>query len=164
VLGLLAEQPRHGFALKKALAPDGEIGRVWALPGPLVYRALTTLQAKGMVSVVASEHSDLGPQRTVLSATDEGRGLLREWLRTPVEHLRDVRSHLMLKLALLDRSGGDRTLLLAAQRDVFLPLVQALERRSEESDGFERTLTRWRLESGRAVLRFLDDSRAGPGA
>src|SRR5215471_10400513 len=76
VLGLIAEQPRHGFAVRKALGPDGEIGRVWSLPGPLVYRALTTLQARGLAEVVGAERSDVGPQRTLVSATPAGREAL----------------------------------------------------------------------------------------
>jgi DNA-binding PadR family transcriptional regulator len=156
VLGLLAERPNHGFALKKELEPAGALGRVWSLPGPLVYRALTTLQAKGMASVVASEHSDLGPQRTVLTATATGRAGLARWLAQPVRHLREVRAELMLKLALLDRAGADPAPLLTAQRAVFEPLVAALEARHDAGHGFDRTLLRWRLESGRAALRFLD--------
>jgi hypothetical protein len=35
VLGLLAEQPSHGFALARLLAPGGEVGRVWAASRPL---------------------------------------------------------------------------------------------------------------------------------
>ena len=35
--------------------PDGEIGRVWALPKPLVYRALTTLQERGLVATAGEE-------------------------------------------------------------------------------------------------------------
>lgn len=139
------------------------MGRVWALRGPFVYRALTTLQAKGMVEVIGAEHSDVGPPRTLMSATCEGRERLAAWLRQPVRHLRDVRSELMLKLVLLDRWGGDRAPLLDVQRPVFEALVAALERRCAESDGFDRTLMRWRLESARAALRFLDDSRAERG-
>lgn len=65
VPGLIAERPRHGFAVRKALGPDGEVGRVWSLPGPLVYRALTTVQAKGMAEVLGAERSDIRPQRTL---------------------------------------------------------------------------------------------------
>ena len=45
VLALLNERPTHGFALARALAPGGEIGRVWSFRRPLVYRALETLQS-----------------------------------------------------------------------------------------------------------------------
>ena len=47
----------------------------------------------------------LGPQRTVYAATAEGRGAADRWLYAPVEHIRQIRSELLLKLALLDRAG-----------------------------------------------------------
>ena len=49
----------------------------------------------------------LGPQRTIYAATPQGRQAAENWLETPVEHVRDIRSHLLLKLALLDRAGAD---------------------------------------------------------
>ena len=172
VLGLIAERPRHGFALRRALSPGEEIGRVWSLPGPLVYRALTTLRAKGLAQVVGAERSDVGPQRTLVTATEAGREALREWLWQPVEHLRDFRSLFMLKLALLDRAGEEPLALLTAQRDRVAPIVAALEERALTSDGFDLALATWRLESARAAARFLDrltapsarpmPSRSGP--
>lgn len=156
VLGLIAEEPRHGFALRKLMAADGEVGRVWSLPSPLVYRALATLQAKGMAEVAGAQRSELGPQRTLVRATAEGRGRLLDWLREPVEHMRDFRSQFMLKLALLYRSGGDPRPLVKAQRAHLWPVIAALEERAQASAGFEQALLAWRLESGRAALRFLD--------
>jgi PadR family transcriptional regulator AphA len=156
VLGLIAERSRHGFAVRKALGPDGEVGRVWSLPGPLVYRALTTLQSRGLAEVAGAERSEVGPQRTLVTATAAGREALRAWLRRPVEHLRDFRSLLMLKLVLLDRAGEDPGPLVAAQRDHVEPIVAALAERVETSAGFDRTLATWRLESARAAIRFLD--------
>jgi DNA-binding PadR family transcriptional regulator len=162
VLGLIAEASRHGFALRKALDPAGDVGRVWSLPGPLVYRALTTLQAKGLAQVVAAERSDLGPQRTLVGATAAGRAALDAWLWEPVDHLRDVRSLFMLKLALLDRRGEDPRRLLDAQRTRFAPLLDALEGRARSSSGFDRALATWRAESARAALRFLAELSAEP--
>jgi PadR family transcriptional regulator AphA len=156
VLGLVTERPRHGFALARLMAPEGEIGRVWALPKPLVYRALSTLQERGLVAAAGEEPGERGPHRTLQSATGAGAEALRAWLATPVDHLRDVRSQLMLKLALLARTGGDVAPLLAAQRERLGPLLAALEVRVAAAEAFEHTLMVWRLESARATLRFVD--------
>lgn len=161
VLGLVAEDPRHGFALRKALGPDGDIGRVWSLPGPLVYRALATLQTKGLAEVAGAQRSEVGPQRTLVVATPAGREALDGWLRRPVDHLRDFRSLFMLKLALLDRSGADPTPLLTAQRERLAPIVAALEEQARSGAGFDRALATWRLESARAAVRFLDGITPG---
>jgi hypothetical protein len=46
-----------------------------------------------------------------------------DWLTRPVEHTRDVRSELLVKLALLDRAGKDPQPLLAAQREQLVPVA-----------------------------------------
>jgi PadR family transcriptional regulator AphA len=156
VLGLLAEQPRHGFAVARLMAPDGEVGRVWALPKPLVYRALSTLADRGLVAPAGEEPGERGPHRTLHVATDAGGEALREWLATPVDHLREVRSLLMLKLSLLARRGAPAGELLVAQRERLDPLVASLEARIAGAEAFEHTLLLWRLESARAAVRFID--------
>ena len=156
VLALLAEEPGHGWALARQMARDGEIGRVWALGRPLVYRALELLDNRGLVEPVGSERGVRGPNRTVFAATDRGREALTEWLSLPVEHVRDVRSLLLLKLVLIERAGLDRGPLLRAQRQLVLPAIAALEGRLAESRGSEAIFLRFRLESTRAVLDFID--------
>jgi DNA-binding PadR family transcriptional regulator len=156
VLGLLAEEPRHGFGLAKAMASDGEIGRVWALSTPLVYRALSTLQTKGMATTAGVERSDLGPQRQLVRPTEEGLASLARWLREPVRHVRDTRSLLMLKLAFILRSGDDPGPLLRAQEEAFRPVLERFRQQAEEAEpGFDRMLMLWRVESVRAAMDFL---------
>jgi DNA-binding PadR family transcriptional regulator len=156
VLGLIGEGPTHGFAVAALAGPDGEIGRVWRLPRPIVYRAVQRLRDLGLVSTVGVESTSLGPARTVLRATAAGEESVRWWLAQPVGHVRDVRSELMLKLALLDRAGASADELLATQRGVFEPIVAALRSDRDRARGFERTLARWRYETAVASLAFLD--------
>jgi hypothetical protein len=73
-----------------------------------------------------------------------------------VEHVRDVRSLLLLKLVLIDRAALDRTPLLHAQRALVVPAVRQLEQRLAESTGSEAIFVRFRLESTRAVVDFID--------
>jgi hypothetical protein len=63
----------------------------------------------------------------------------------------------------------ERRPLLEAQRAVVLPAVEALERRLRSSVGSERIFVRFRLESTRAVVDFIDgmladDSRSAADA
>jgi PadR family transcriptional regulator AphA len=73
-----------------------------------------------------------------------------------VEHVREIRSELLLKLALLDRAGENPAPLLQAQRAVLEPLVEAIESRRAHSDGFDATLLAWRRATAVAALDFLD--------
>ena len=85
-LALLAEGPTHGFAIARAMAPDGEVGKIWAVRRPLVYRALETLTGMGLVRAGETVASSSGPQRTVLHATPPRKRAVTRWLREPVAH------------------------------------------------------------------------------
>jgi len=156
VLGLLGEQPAHGFALARAMAPDGEVGQVWAVRRPLVYRALETLERMQLIRPVGTLPSQTGPQRTILEATPAGRRALTNWLHEPVSHVRDARSLLMLKLLFLTRARVDLHPLLAAQREQFVLRAESLAAAAERADGFDRALLLWRLESTTAAVRFTE--------
>jgi DNA-binding PadR family transcriptional regulator len=169
VLGLLAEGPSHGFALARALAPDGDVGRVWSLRRPLAYRTIDVLRRRGLVAPIGTEDSDAGPQRVFVEATATGARRLEAWLWQPIEHVRDMRAQPMLKLLFLARRGGDPRPLLEAQRLTFQEIAIELRGPLEGQEGFTRTLLAWRLESTSGALRFVEgllaaDPPAGRGA
>jgi PadR family transcriptional regulator AphA len=152
-LALVAEGPTHGWSVARTLAAGGDVGRVWTLSRPLTYRALAQLVGAGLVAASGTSPGR-GPARTMLTATPAGRRALRRWLRTPVAHVRDVRTELLLKLALSERAGVDPLPLLRAQRDALAPAFAALARqaRSRRADRVDR----WRHASSQAVRRFVD--------
>lgn len=162
ILALLDEERAHGFALARAMATGGEVGRVWDMRRPLVYRALETLQRLTLIRPVATLPSDAGPQRTILQPTPEGRRLLAQWLLEPVEHVRDARSLLMLKLLFLSRRDADPAPLLRAQREQFAALARRLSAAADAAEGFERGLLLWRLHSTTAAVQFTEAMLSEP--
>ena len=62
VLALLSDAPAHGWALAKEMSRDGEVGRVWAVGRPLVYRALELLESRGLIEPVGSERGRARPE------------------------------------------------------------------------------------------------------
>ena len=156
VLCLVSEEPVHGFALAALLAPDGSVGMVWHVQKAVVYRAAERLEHLGLITAEGKQTTSQGPPRAPLSATPEGHRATQGWLRQPVAHHRDVRSELLLKLALLSRLGGDSGELLQAQRCELIPVAEGLTRQLRTAAGFDRVLTRWRYESVGATLRFLE--------
>jgi PadR family transcriptional regulator AphA len=154
VLGVVAEAPKHGWAVTRELRADGAIGRVWTVSRPVVYRSVTTLLARGLIRESGSAPSERGPQRTMLRATPKGRAHLQRWLDSTVEHIRDLRGEFLLKLALLDRAGKPTGALVARQLDRLAPIMEALAERPS-LEGFDLVLWRWRRESARAAERFL---------
>lgn len=160
VLCLACEGPTHGFAIARLLSQQGSLGQVWRVPKPVIYRALPRLEDLGLVRVVGEQPTSLGPVRSLVEATARGREAAADWLSRPVGHIRDVRSELMVKLALLDRAGRDPRSLLAAQHDQLQPIATALQDKLTSATGFDRTLALWRYETVSAALRFLDEAVA----
>lgn len=155
VLGLVAEGETHGFALSRACAPNGTIGTIWTVPRPLVYRALASLVAAGLVRELGSVPGERGPERRLVEATPEGRAALEAWLAEPVAHVRDARSELLVKLLLIDRAGRDPRGLLEVQAARLDPILVGLRHQLAGAEGFEATLARWRLSSAEALASFL---------
>ncbi|HEY0454671.1 helix-turn-helix transcriptional regulator [Actinophytocola sp.] len=158
VLAVLREGPAHGFAIAALTAPSGELGRVWQLPRPVIYRALSRLAEASLVAPSAVE-SGPGPQRTIYTISPAGVSAVDEWLSQPVPHVRQLRSHLLMKLALLDRRDLDPTALLGAQRAMLAPIVEAIAAERDQRKGFEAVLLTWRHNNASAALHFLDEIR-----
>ena len=59
-----------------------------------------------------------------LRVTRRGRAALRRWLDTPVEHVRDVRTEFLVKLALLERSERPSRPLVERQIEHLAPVVR----------------------------------------
>ena len=156
VLCLVCEQPRHGFAIARLLNSDGSLGQIWRVPKPVIYRALQRLEHLGMVRTAEQQASNQGPVRSLIDATSPGQEAATAWLTRPVSHTREVRSELLVKLALLDRAGTDPRPLIRAQREHLTPVAEALSERLGSVSGFERTLALWRFEMVTATVRFLD--------
>jgi DNA-binding PadR family transcriptional regulator len=166
VLAIVAEGPTHGWPVVRALRADGPIGRVWTVPRPIVYRSLASLTEKGYLEPCSettesrgesrreSRRESRGPQRTIVRATRRGRAGLRRWLETPVEHVRDVRTEFLVKLALLARAERPSRPLVERQIEHLAPVMRAISTRPT-GEGFDLVLARWRREQAIAVDRFL---------
>ena len=156
VLCLITEQATHGNAIAAELGHIGPMGRIWHVHKAVVYRSIDRLQQAGLIVTVGEEPSSRGPVRTMVEATPQGRAAARAWLARPVAHTRDIRSELLVKLALLDRAGASPDALLEAQHIQLQPIADALAERLAAAEGFERVLLLWRYETISATIRFLD--------
>ena len=160
VLALLCEGDTHGWALVRAMAPLGEIGRIWSIRRALVYRTVDLVVAAGLVERAGIEQGSRGSTRTLLHATPTGRRAVGRWLAEPVAHVRDLRSALLLKLLFAQRSGLDRAPLLEAQHAVLADIIEVLEGQITGDASPEVTVHAFRLETARAGLRFVEGELA----
>jgi DNA-binding PadR family transcriptional regulator len=161
ILGLLSRRSQHGFALAKSLSADGDFGHVWTVRRPLVYRALDTLHADGLVAFQDAEPGVGGPPRRSTVITKRGQKALVEWLAEPVKHIRDARSLLLLKLVILDDLGLDPDALIESQLQMAKTIEGGLGlQMAEAASESERTVLAFRLETARALQRFLEQRSA----
>ncbi len=149
VLALIAEEPRHGWALHEELSATGDIGRAWRLSRQLVYRAIDTLEEEGLVRR-ATPKDGRGADKVIVSATAKGKNRINAWLDEPVAHLRDVRTELVVKVMLRQRVGLPVGPFVSRQRREFEPVFRAIEQSRADSP-----VDAWRRESASAVKRYL---------
>jgi DNA-binding PadR family transcriptional regulator len=156
VLSLVCEGPTHGNALAVLLGRGGDLGKIWHVNRAGVYRSLDRLTDLGLIRSAGEQPSNRGPVRTLVEPAAAGQAAAASWQHRPVEHTRDIRSELLVKLALLHRSGTDPHDLLVAQQARLVPIAGALRDRITIARGFDRTLLLWRYETASATIRFLD--------
>ena len=91
-----------------------------------------------------------GGDKVIISPTAAGKRLALHWLDSPVTHLRDVRTELVLKVMLREKMDLPLAPFLASQHEVFDPLIAAVNMESSVSP-----VNLWRKESANAVKRYL---------
>lgn len=104
LLGLLAQEPRHGYELHSAFVALMGGRENWDVKAAQVYSTLARLQESGLIAEVAVEQEG-GPEKHILAITAAGQRELEEWFATPAldENLHDeVFVKLILGLALGD--------------------------------------------------------------
>jgi len=125
VLALLAEEPAHGYEIKRGL--EERFGTVVApLNAGQVYTTLQRLQRDRLVAddAVAQEGR---PDKRVYRLTDAGRDALFEWLGAPSAPTR-LRDDFFMKLVFAREIGlADPAELIARQRALYLGALRDLE-------------------------------------
>jgi len=107
LLGLLAQQPRHGYELRAAFEAlvGGEDN--WDVKPPQVYSTLSRLEESELVVEDAIEKG-AGPEKRIYAITARGLEELQAWFTSAVvgNHLRD---EFFVKLMLSLAAGDDLT-------------------------------------------------------
>ena len=107
LLGLLAQQPRHGYELRATFEALVGGEENWDVKPAQVYTTLTRLEEAGLVAEESVEQ-DAGPEKRVYAIRPLGRDELQAWFTTAVtdEHLRD---EFFVKLMLSLAAGDNLT-------------------------------------------------------
>lgn len=161
ILGLLHDQPAHGYDLQRVFSLEGDLNGVVSVGQPALYAALKDLAARRLV-VGVEARDGARPPRTVYSLTPTGERAFEEWARTPVRRLRQVRLDFLLKVYFA-RRRGERELraLVDAQIKACHDYLSALEEQAGAltPDDFAYLVVESRTSAARSTLDWLRDYR-----
>jgi PadR family transcriptional regulator AphA len=165
ILGLLEEQPMHGYELFQRF--QGEVlGQIVHIEMSQLYAFLKKLER--LVLLEANlEPQGARPPRKVYQLTSEGRELLHQWLTTPVERPRDIRIFFLIKLYFAQRQLPEKLPILLEQEIAtckrFLTSLEALRHGPvsiRDRAIFDQVVLNSRIYQTRALLDWLHELRA----
>ncbi len=157
LLGLLAQGPRHAYALYQELRrPDG-LWLVWRLKPARLYAMLDRLEQAGLI-VSETVPQERRPARRVFRLTPAGEACYLRWRTEPVRHGRDMRQLFLAKLYLARRDGVEvvRTLL-ENQQAACRQWLADFRRSVPAPESFGYQVWRYRVQYLEALLHWLRD-------
>ena len=135
LLALLAEEPNHGYELKKRY--DETLGALWPVQQAQIYNNLRLLEKAGQIELETRVEQENLPDQKLYRVTATGATELAEWLNSPVPSSRQLKDDLYLKvstLASLPRHTTQLADLLWRQREIYLQHLRELEQALAEAE------------------------------
>ena len=129
LLALLAEEPTHGYELKKRY--DEILGALWPLQQAQIYNNLRLLEKAGQIELDVRVAQENLPDQKLFRVTSAGTEELAQWLAAPVSGNRHLKDEFYLKLTALAEilhRPSQLTEVLWQQRATYLQNLRDLER------------------------------------
>ncbi len=159
LLGMLAQQPRHGYDLHKELSSLEGLGLVWHIKQAQLYALLDKLEIQGhLTSVPVTSISH--PPRKEYHLTTSGLKVFKAWMLSPVEHGREIRQDFLAKFYFA-RLYGEETArqVIEAQRKVLDEIQARMETEGNAlptSQYYEKQVYQFRKKQIQAFIDWLD--------
>lgn len=159
LLGTLISSPKHGYEIRRFL--ESHLGSTWRVGTSQLYALLKRLEQKGLLRS-SMEPQETRPSKRVFTLTPSGREVFLQWLRSPAEHVRDLRIEFLAKIFFFHHfalQGADR--LIEAQIQTLEQIREGMmNRRKEEADPYADLVSGFKLATLEAWLRWLcNDAR-----
>jgi DNA-binding PadR family transcriptional regulator len=159
LLGLLAQQPRHGYELHAAFEAMVGGKQNWDMKPAQVYTTLSRLEKGGLISPKAIEQ-DGGPEKVIYEVTTRGLEELDQWLSEPVKaaHQRDE-FYVKLMLCLTIENGHPHQIIYTQRASLYQELHALTNQRAKadpESELAHILLMDQAIMRVEADLRWLD--------
>ncbi len=159
LLGLLADNPCHGYELYRQITHFDAISLVWNIKQSQLYALLDKLESDGLlVSTLIAGNSHLMKKEFRLTST--GIQTFKAWKTSPVDHPREMRQEFLAKLYFCLKDGGEAGFeLIEEQRAMCCEWLtsQQMEFASMKDDqDFERMVFHFRIIQTQAITEWLD--------
>jgi DNA-binding PadR family transcriptional regulator len=156
LLGLLQEQPMHGYQLYQELSAPNGLWLIWRIKQGQLYALLTKLEECGYLTATL-EPQETRPPRKIFQLTANGQAAWQHWLTTPVARPRQMRQEFLAKLFFAQRAGqAATTALFTAQRDLCRSWQVSEQAAESAATGFAQVVALFRLSQVEALLIWLD--------
>jgi len=156
LLGVLMSGPKHGYEIIQSL--ETGMGPAWSVSTSQLYVLLKRLEKEGWVRSTF-QAQETRPSKRVFSMMPLGEAKFLEWLKSPTDHVRDLRIEFLAKLFFLRQlnlQGG--SLLVQAQMTVLEQIKEGLlTKRQSEKDAYKRLVYGFRIATLGAWLTWLKE-------
>ena len=154
LLGAMMCGARYGYEMLQFL--EDTLGSTWRVSTSQLYSLLKRLEEEGLVKSKIKPQ-DTRPSKRIFSLTSEGRSVFRKWLKTPCQHVRDMRVEFLAKIFFiknLSLANGKELVekqkgLLEGSRSRFLLLME------KEMDPYRKLVLGFKLTTVDAWLKWL---------
>lgn len=155
ILGVLAGGNIHGYDLYQYL--EENLGLIWTLGRSQTYALLSRMEQTGLVTH-KRQPQEKRPDRKNFSLTPAGKKIFNNWVKAPVEHIRDLRLEFLTKIHFLEK-GNRNSLkkLIEGQVEVCRHKLSGIEERKRSApSGMERLTYDFRQYQAKAALDWLE--------
>lgn len=154
LLGALMSGPRHGYEIMQFL--DTALGSTWHVGTSQLYVLLKRLEGHNLLRS-SVEIQDTRPSKRIFSLTSGGKKVFMDWLKSPTEHVRDLRIEFLGKIFFfhcLSLEGGNE--LIKAQVQVLKQMKERIQQKQKkEKDPFNKLVFGFKMVTVEACLQWL---------
>ena len=160
LLGLIREEPTHGYALFAKLRNNPELSLIWQVKRSKLYYLLDKLETDGYLTSSLSKEGSY-PERNVYQITTKGSELLEKWLYSPVLSTRYVRLSFLSKLYFAIRENREKAVeLISAQIAVCREWLSNLEgeyKTLDQGEFINSQVYHFRIGQIKAMIKWLEN-------
>ena len=156
ILGFLFDKPKYGYDLHKEISNQKEIGQVYRIKIGKLYALLRRLESKKLIREKI-EQKGKRPPKNIFNITKKGKEAFIDWMYSPIEHGRDLRIYLLMKIFFIKKEEFfDYQIILDNQRKECQNWLDRLMGSDVKKTSFEWFVAQYRIAQVNGFLNWID--------